>query len=71
MRAHVDGGCLSEKTCMPSWPDRRGQEAGRESDAETNLVLAPRAFRFPTSRSARRCSASAERLGIGQRLRFR
>ena len=71
LRAHVDSGRLSEKNLHAELGQIvAGLKPGRESDAETNLFW-HRGLSLSDIALGAAMLAKAERLGIGQRLRFR
>jgi alanine dehydrogenase len=71
LRAHVDSGKLSEKNLHAELGQIvAGVKPGRESDAETNLFW-HRGLSLSDIALGAAMLAKAERLGIGQRLRFR
>ena len=71
LRAHVDSGRLSEQNLHAELGQIvAGLKPGRESDAETNLFW-HRGLSLSDIALGAAMLAKAERLGIGQRLRFR
>jgi alanine dehydrogenase len=71
LRAHVDGGRLREKNLHAELGQIvAGLKPGRESDAETNLLW-HRGLSLSDIALGAAMLAKAERLGIGQTLRFR
>jgi alanine dehydrogenase len=71
LRAHVDGGRLCEKNLHAELGQIvAGLKPGRESDAETNLLW-HRGLSLSDIALGAAMLAKAERLGIGQTLRFR
>ncbi len=71
LRAHVDSGRLSEKNLHAELGQIvAGLKPGRESDAETNLFW-HRGLSLSDIALGAAMLAKAQRLGIGQRLRFR
>jgi ornithine cyclodeaminase len=71
LRAHVDSGGLSEKNLHAELGQIvAGLKPGRESDGETNLFW-HRGLSLSDIALGAAMLAKAQRLGIGQRLRFR
>ncbi len=71
LRAHVDSGRLSEKNLHAELGQIvAGLKPGRESDGETNLFW-HRGLSLSDIALGAAMLAKAQRLGIGQRLRFR
>ena len=70
LRAHVDAGKLSEKTLHAELGQIvAGLKPGRESDEETNLLW-HRGLSLSDIALGHAMLSKAERLGLGQRLRF-
>ena len=71
LRAHVDGGLLSEATLHAELGQIvAGMKPGRESDAETNLFW-HRGLSLSDIALGAAMLAKAVRMGLGQRLRYR
>jgi ornithine cyclodeaminase len=71
LRAHVDSGRLSEKNLHAELGEIvAGRKPGRESDAETTLFW-HRGLSLSDIALGAALLAKAERLGVGQRLRYR
>jgi ornithine cyclodeaminase len=70
LRAHVDAGKLSEKTLHAELGQIvAGLKPGRESEQETNLLW-HRGLSLSDIALGHAMLSKAERLGLGQRLRF-